>query len=99
MNYWNAESIRTANSPIGDYGEWLVAKCLDLKLMDNSNSGYDAIDRNNFKYQIKSRRITLKNPSTQLSVIRNLENHDFDFLIVVLFNAQVEIQKVVKNSA
>jgi hypothetical protein len=88
--------VRTANSPIGDYAEWLVAKRLDLKLENNSNSGYDAIDRNNIKYQIKSRRITPKNPSTQLSVIRNLESHDFDFLIGVLFNAQVKIQKVIK---
>jgi hypothetical protein len=88
--------VRTANSPIGDYAEWLVAKCLNLKLMENSNTGYDAIDINNEKYQIKCRRITPRNPSTQLSVIRNLDSHDFDFLVVVLFNAHIEIQKVVK---
>ena len=52
--------VRTANSPIGDYAEWLVAKRLDLRLENSSNSGYDAVDRNNIKYQIKSRRITQK---------------------------------------
>lgn len=73
--------IRTENSPIGDYAEWLVAKCLGLTLKKSSNSGYDAIDTEGVKFQIKSRRITPKNPSTQLSAIRNLESQDFDYLI------------------
>ena len=88
--------VRTENSPIGDYAEWLVANCLNLTLENNSKTGYDAVDGQNIKYQIKGRRITPKNPSTQLSVIRNLESHHFDFLIVAMFNAQVEVQKVVK---
>lgn len=88
--------IRTANSPIGDYAEWLVSKQLGLLLVTNSTSGYDAVDSIGTKYQIKSRRITPRNKSTQLSAIRNLMSRDFDYLIVVVFNSQIEVEKVVK---
>ena len=88
--------IRTANSPIGDYAEWLVANQLGLTLVANSMSGHDAIDSSGVKYQIKGRRITQRNRSRQLGAIRNLESHDFDFLIAVLFNEQVEVEQVMK---
>jgi hypothetical protein len=88
--------IRTANSPIGDYAEWLVARRLGLTLVPNSTSGHDAIDASGIKFQIKGRRITQRNKSRQLGVIRNLESHDFDFLIAVLFNEQIEVEKVLK---
>jgi hypothetical protein len=88
--------VRTFNSPIGDYAEGLVAKTLGLTLMANSNTGYDAVDPNGTRYQIKCRRITPQNKSRQLSAIRNLENQDFNFLIVVLFNERIEIEKVLK---
>jgi len=45
--------IRTANSPVGDYAEWLVANKFGLKLMENSKKGYDAEDSEGIKYQIK----------------------------------------------
>ncbi len=88
--------IRTSNSPIGDYAEWLIANQLGLTLMTNSTSGYDAVDLSGAKYQIKSRRLTQRNQSRQLSAIRNLENGDFNYLIAVLFNEQVEVQLVLK---
>jgi hypothetical protein len=88
--------IRTANSPIGDYAEWLVANQLGLTLVANSTSGHDAIDSSGVKYQIKGRRITQRNRSRQLGAIRNLESHDFDFLIAVLFNEHVEVEQVLK---
>ena len=88
--------IRTANSPIGDYAEWLVVNRLGLTLKGNSQSGYDAEDSSGVKYQIKGRRLTPLNHSRQLGAIRNLNNHDFDYLIAVLFNEQVEVEKVWK---
>jgi hypothetical protein len=88
--------VRTANGPIGDYAEYLVANQLGLILMKNSQSGHDAEDASGVKFQIKSRRLTLHNHSKQLGAIRNLENHNFDYLIAVLFNEQFEVEKVVK---
>jgi hypothetical protein len=88
--------VRTSNSPIGDYAEWLIANQLGLTLVTNSTSGHDAVDALGVKFQIKGRRLTSRNQSRQLSAIRNLESHDFDYLIAVLFNEKVEIQQVVK---
>jgi len=88
--------VRTANGPIGDYAEYLVTKQLGLTLLANSHSGYDAEDALGVKFQIKGRRLTLHNHSRQLGAIRNLEDHDFDYLIAVLFNEQVEVEQVVK---
>jgi len=90
--------VRTSNSPIGDYAEWLVANQLGLTLVANSTSGYDAFDpsHSGTKFQIKGRRLTPRNPSKQLGAIRNLKKQDFDYLIAVLFNELVEIKLVVK---
>jgi hypothetical protein len=88
--------IRTSNNPVGDYTEWLVAKQLGLTLAANSTSGYDAVDSAGVKYQIKGRRLTSANQSRQLSAIRNLKNHDFDYLIAIYFNEEFEIEQVVK---
>ena len=88
--------VRTFNNPVGDYTEWLVANQLELTLVANSTSGYDALDSLGLKYQIKGRRLTTRNKSRQLSAIRNLENHDFDYLIAILFNEQFEVEQVAK---
>lgn len=65
------EVVRTKNNPLGDYTEWLVSKALELKLSSNSSAGYDALDKNDLRIQIKGRRITPENESRQLSAIRN----------------------------
>ncbi len=88
--------VRTSNSPIGDYAEWLIANQPGLTLVTNSTSGHDAVDSLGLKFQIKSRRLTSHNKSRQLGAIRNLKNQDFDYLIAILFNEQVEILQVVK---
>jgi uncharacterized protein (UPF0248 family) len=64
--------------------------------MPNSTSGFDAVDLDGAKYQIKCRRLTKKSTSIQLSAIRNLQIKDFDFLIVILFNEKIEIHRVLK---
>jgi hypothetical protein len=61
--------FRTQNNPLKDHSEWLAAKSLNLDLANNSKADYDAIDTNGVKIQIKRRRITSKNKSTQLSAI------------------------------
>jgi hypothetical protein len=88
--------IRTANSPLGDYTEWLVAQKLNLSLSGNSTTGYDACDSVGTRYQIKSRRVHSANQSRQLSPIRNLDSQYFDYLIAVIFNADFSVQQAVK---
>ena len=77
--------LRSTNNPLGDYTEHLVSTALGLKRTGGSASGYDAIDAEGKRYQIKGRRLTLQNPSTQLSAIRNLPARPFDVLAAVMY--------------
>jgi hypothetical protein len=83
--------LRTFNNPVADYAEWLVAARLNLRLANKSKSGHDAVDSDGKRYQIKGRRLTPKNTSTQLSVIRNLDQRPFDELAAVVFNADFSV--------
>jgi len=87
----NRNIVRTQNSPVGDYTEWLVSNALSLKLAENSKSGYDAVDVDGTKYQIKGRRTTLGNNSRQLSAIRKYDEKDFDQLAAVIFDENFNI--------
>ncbi len=88
--------VRTLNNPVSDYAEWLVAKKMDLKLVSNSNSGYDAKDVYGNRFQIKSRRLSPKKNSRQLSVIRKLNSNEFDYLIGVVFNKDFTVEEAYK---
>src|SRR6266852_4642241 len=50
--------IRSANNPIADIAETLVAVALKLELTSGSTTGHDAKDINGVRYEIKGRRIT-----------------------------------------
>jgi hypothetical protein len=81
------EVVRTGNNPVADYCEALVVRALKLRRLDRSNKGCDAVDELDGKrYEIKGRRITKYNPSTQLSVLRDLDSCHFDYLVGVLFD-------------
>lgn len=88
---------RTNNNPVADYAEKMVIDKLGLRQAQKEAKGYDAIDHNDIKYQIKGRRITKHNKSRQLGVIRNLDDQLFDFLIAAIFDeifALTEIWKI-----
>ncbi len=88
--------VRTYNSPVGDYAEWLVAEKMGLKLEKNAKKGYDAYNLStDTRYQIKS-RWERGNPcvqSRELNVIRNYEDKQFDYLIVVIFDAHFDVKE------
>lgn len=83
--------VRTSNNPIGDYTEWLVSKKMNLTLVANSKAGFDAISEEGVTFQIKARRVTRFNRSRQLSVIRNYDAKEFDWLIAVIFDEDYKI--------
>lgn len=83
--------LRTKNNPVGDYAEWRVANAFGMTLLPNSAAGADALDKDGKRVQIKARRVTPENPSRQLSVLRNYEQQDFDYLIAVIFNEQYAV--------
>ena len=90
--------VRTRNNPVADYAEWLVTQQLGLSLERSSKRGYDAIDQNGKRYQIKSRRLDPTNESKLLSVIRNLDTNEFDYLVGVLFNRDFTVKEAYKIS-
>ena len=78
--------IRSANNPVADYAERLVADQLGLTLAPPSTPGYDATGPDDKpRYQIKARR-GVSGPKRQLGAIRNLDQGGFDYLVVVLFD-------------
>lgn len=84
--------VRTYNSPVGDYAEWLVSTKLNLRLEKNSEKGYDAIDANTgLRYQVKSRWMHPGKNSRQLNVIRNYDDNQFDYLVAVIFGNDFEV--------
>ena len=68
---------RSENLPTGDLAEYLACKALGLSLAEKSAKGFDATDLDGLRYQVKGRRITQWNPSTQLSAIRELDASPF----------------------
>lgn len=85
--------VHSTNNPVANYAEKLANKALNLTGMPESTKGFDAIDCNGQKYEIKGRRPTKKNPSRQLSMIRELNNHHFDYLIGILFYESFKVYK------
>lgn len=82
---------RSENIPTGDFAEYLAREALSLTPAPNSTKGYDATDSQGRRYQIKGRRITPYNASTQLSALRELESDSFDFLVVILFDSSYRV--------
>lgn len=54
------------------------------------------MDSNGLRYQIKGRRITVANSSTQIGVIRDIVGVNFDFLIAVVFDEDWTVHRAVK---
>jgi hypothetical protein len=88
--------VRSSNNPAGDYTEWLVSEKLNLIRNGNSTAGFDATDKKGRRYQIKGRRLTLENSSTELSAIRNLKKKPFDFLVAVVYEPDFRVDYAAK---
>jgi hypothetical protein len=84
--------VRSYNNPAADIAEWIGAQAFGLILETASAKGYDATDGVGKRYQIKSRRITPENPSTQLGVMRDLAESQFDYLLAVYFEQDFQVR-------
>lgn len=83
--------IRSSNNPVADYAEKVAVEYLGLRRAGKEARGYDGLDKNGMKYQIKGRRITRHNKSRQLGVIRNINEKLFHFLIAVIFDESFDL--------
>ena len=83
--------VRTANNPVADYAEHLVARALRLSLVPSSTAGYDALNARGTRYEIKARRITSKGKATMFGTIRRLREKRFDHLVAVVFEEDFQV--------
>ena len=88
--------ITSSNNPVGDVAERLAAKVFALDLAQKSQKGLDGIDAAGTRYQVKGRRLTPDNPSTELSVIRGLDERHFDYLVAIYFNEDFDVHEAFK---
>ena len=88
--------VRTQNNPVADYSEWLVSRALCLSMAAKSTKGYDAIDSDGVRYEIKARRLTQENGSRRLSAIRGLDEQHFDWMIGLLFDHDFNLVRAAK---
>ena len=87
--------IRSKNNPAGDYAESLAMKAFSLSPCPKSQKGYDAFDED-YRYEVKARRITEDNGSRQLSAIRKIDENHFDYVIAILFQWDFTIYRAAK---
>lgn len=91
----NRGLIRSKNNPVADYAEHLVCRAFSLTAAEKSTKGYDATDANGKKYEIKSRRHSVRSKPTRFSAIRDLDTQHFDTLVAVLFSQDFTVQRAV----
>jgi len=83
--------VRCLNNPVGGVTEWLVSTKLNLKLTPNPTKGFDAEDSNGARYQIKERWLATSHSSTKLSVLLDLNNKPFDYMVAVIFDEDFQV--------
>lgn len=87
---------RSANNPVADHTEWLASRALGLTLEAKSTAGFDGVCVNGLRYEVKGRRRTPQNKSVQLSQIRGLDKHHFDFLVGVIYRSDFSVDYAAK---
>jgi hypothetical protein len=73
--------VRSANNPVADRAERVVADLYGVEPIGGSNPGYDVVTKRGEKVQVKGLRMTDARRST-LSPVRS---PDYDYLIAVRF--------------
>lgn len=85
--------VRSSNNPVADVAERIGAAAFGLTLLARSVPGYDARTTDGVRFQIKGRRRTPENASTQTSAIRGLKDGSFDYLLAILFTERFAVER------
>jgi len=83
--------LRSSNNPVGDLAEYIFCKAFEWEQAPNSVKSYDAQSKNGTRYQIKGRRPTKHSKSRQLSILRDLDHVQFDYLAGVVFREDYKV--------
>ena len=87
-----ANALGRTSNIVGEYAEYLAHQYYGGKLLGVSDSSADIKAESGTLYQVKSRKIK-GTPTTQLNVIRSW---DFDYLVVILFDANGGIERALE---
>ncbi len=87
-----AEALGRTSNIVGEYAEYLAHRHYGGKLLEVSGASADIEAQDGTKYQVKSRKVK-GTPTTQLNVIRSW---DFDYLVVILFDARGYVKKALQ---
>jgi hypothetical protein len=88
--------IRSANNPVGDLCDGLVAKHFGVAVETQSTKGYDVFV-DGVRYQVKGRRTTPRSKPSHYSPIRNIDAHEFDFVLAVHLDEDFEVTDAWKS--
>lgn len=83
--------VRTQNNPTADLAERIACDALGLTMADKNAKGHDAVDSSGYLYQIKGRRLSRGATRKPLGVVRDLDEGQFQHLVVVLFDYDFSI--------
>lgn len=84
----------------GEIGEVKACFMYDMRLMlDSRSKGYDAIDSNGKKVQIKARRSELGKKLTNPTRLSSFSQHEFDYCLLLLLDKKYDIDEVWKATS
>jgi hypothetical protein len=96
LNKLRNAGVTKTGKVVGDYGEYIASKKLDLTLSTSaSNKGYDGLDKDGEKYEIKTRKATHYNKPT-IFPVKEEQLQSADFIIYVEFDDDWELSKMLK---
>lgn len=81
----------------GEIGEVLICKQLGLRLMANSLiAGYDAIDKDGRRVQIKTRRSESGEKPKETGRLSRFSEHEYDYTLFGVFNSKYQLVEIWK---
>lgn len=84
--------VRSTNNPVADLAEKLAEHAFGLHLACGSTKSYDGMCGEGKRWQVKGRRLTPENSNTGLSVIRNLSEQGFDYVLAIYFDEDFSVR-------
>ena len=79
----------------GEVGEVLVCHKLRLRLvLDSRSEGFDAVDKNGLKVQIKTRRSESQGLPSDSGRTSSFSKHQFDYALLVLLDSKYELCEI-----
>lgn len=95
LSYERATNGKRKLGITGEVGEVLTCKLLGLELvLDSRSQGFDAIDKNGLKVQIKTRRSESEGLPRDAGRTSRFSKHKFDYALLVLLDHDYRICRI-----